>query len=93
MCQPIEDFIPIYKKAKDNGLVLKAHIGEWGTAQDIKKAVELLNLDEVQHGIAAAESESVIEFLKQRNIRLNITPTSNVMLKHIPAMCEHPIIA
>lgn len=28
--QPIENFVPIYKKAKENGLRLKAHIGEWG---------------------------------------------------------------
>ncbi|MDF2952641.1 MAG: putative adenosine/adenine deaminase [Anaerocolumna sp.] len=31
--QPIENFIPIYQLAKENGLRLKAHIGEWGTAK------------------------------------------------------------
>lgn len=33
--QPIENFIPIYRKARENGLRLKAHIGEWGTAEDV----------------------------------------------------------
>lgn len=47
LAQPIENFIPIYKRAKSEGLKLKAHIGEWGTADDIKKGVELLELDEV----------------------------------------------
>ena len=40
LAQPIESFIPIYEKAAENGLVLKAHVGEWGTAQDIVAAVK-----------------------------------------------------
>ncbi len=71
--QPIENFIPIYQLAKENGLRLKAHIGEWGTADDIIKGIELLNLDEVQHGIAAVNSEVVIKYLTDNRIRLNIS--------------------
>lgn len=47
---------------KKEGLRLKAHVGEWGTAKDVRTAVEELELDEVQHGIAAADDESVIRF-------------------------------
>lgn len=91
MAQPIENFIHIYEKAAENGLVLKAHVGEWGTAKDIVTAVNALNLQEVQHGIAAAQDESVIDFLVERNIRLNITPTSNVLLGRVSDMKNHPI--
>ena len=91
MAQTIERFIPIYEKAADNGLVLKAHVGEWGTAQDIVTAVNLLHLQEVQHGIAAIQDESVIDFLAESNIRLNITPTSNVLLNRVSDMKNHPI--
>lgn len=89
--QPIENFIPIYKLAKANGLRLKAHIGEWGTAVDIYKGVELLELDEVQHGIAAADSNRVTEYLVKSHIRLNITPTSNIKLGRVKEMKDHPI--
>jgi len=89
--QPIENFITIYKKAKNEGLKLKAHIGEWGTAADVKKGVELLELDEVQHGISAASSGEVIQFLKDNHIRLNITPTSNVKLGRVQELKTHPI--
>ena len=91
MAQPIERFIPIYEKAAENGLVLKAHVGEWGTAQDIVTAVNSLHLHEVQHGIAAVQEDSVIGFLAERRIRLNITPTSNVLLGRVPDMRNHPI--
>ena len=89
--QPIENFKGIYRRAKKEGLRLKAHAGEWGTAKDVRTAVEELELDEVQHGITAAGDESVIRFLAENKIRLNITPTSNVLLGRVADMAEHPI--
>ena len=91
LAQPIENFIPIYEKAAENGLILKAHVGEWGTAQDIVTAVKALHLNEVQHGIAAVQDEDVIDYLVKNNIRLNITPSSNVLLGRVPDMSNHPI--
>ena len=38
LAQPIENFIPIYRRAKAEGLRLKAHVGEWGTAEDVRRA-------------------------------------------------------
>lgn len=91
LAQPIENFESIYLKAKENGLRLKAHIGEWGTSDDIKKGVEILGLDEIQHGIAAVESKNVIKYLIDNKIRLNITPTSNEKLGRVNSIYEHPI--
>ena len=78
-------------RARKEGLRLKAHVGEWGTAKDVRTAVEELELDEVQHGIAAADDESVIRFLADNKIRLNITPTSNILLGRVADMSVHPI--
>lgn len=89
--QPIENFIPIYEKAAESGLVLKAHIGEWRTSDDIVQAVNLLHLNEIQHGIAAVDNDNVIDFLAEKNIRLNITPSSNVLLGRVTDMTHHPI--
>ncbi len=91
LAQPIENFIPIYREAADDGLVLKAHVGEWGTAQDILTAVRALHLDEVQHGIAAVNDEEVMDYLANNKIRLNITPSSNFLLGRVPDIAGHPI--
>ena len=91
LAQPIENFKSIYRRAKSEGLRLKAHVGEWGTADDVRRAVECLELDEVQHGIAAAEDPSVIRFLSEHHIRLNITPTSNYLLGRVGDLKAHPI--
>ena len=91
LAQPIENFSSIYRRAKAEGLRLKAHVGEWGTAEDVRRAVECLALDEVQHGIAAAEDPSVIRFLRDNRIRLNITPSSNYLLGRVRDLKTHPI--
>jgi adenosine deaminase len=89
--KPIESFRPLYRMAKDKGLRLKAHVGEWGSADDVWRAVEELEFDEVQHGIAAADSPAVMRMLADRRIRLNVCPTSNVMLGRVDSLETHPI--
>jgi adenosine deaminase len=89
--QPIEAFAPIYRKAKAAGLRLKAHVGEWGTADDVWRAVELLELDEVQHGIAASTSPQAMRALASAGVRLNVCPTSNVKLGRVSRLQHHPI--
>ena len=91
--QPIEVFAPLYRRAKAAGLKLKAHVGEWGTADDVWRAVELLELDEVQHGIAAADSPQVMRALADTGVRLHICPTSNLKLGRVARMEDHPIRA
>ena len=93
LIQPIGVFKPIYRAAQAKGLRLKAHVGEWGTADDVWQAVEELELDEVQHGIAAANSPTVMRFLADHCIRLNVCPTSNVMLGRVESIATHPIRA
>jgi adenosine deaminase len=89
--QPIETFQPLYRAAKLKGMRLKAHVGEWGTAEDVWRAVETLELDEVQHGIAAADSPSVMQRLADHRIRLNVCPTSNLLLGRVSRLEDHPI--
>ena len=89
--QPICNFKKIYRQARSAGLKLRAHVGEFGSADDVMEAVETLELDEVHHGIAAARSDHVMRFLSDNKIRLNICPTSNVMLKTAESYDAHPI--
>jgi len=89
-CEP-EDVESLYAEAKAAGMKLKAHVGEFGGAEEVRRTVELLELDEVQHGIGAAESVEVMRWLAGNGIRLNVCPTSNVMLDAVPDMASHPI--
>lgn len=88
---PIKDFISLYKLADKHNLKLKAHVGESGSALDVKEAVEQLNLDAVQHGIRAVDDLSVVEFLIKRGTILNICPFSNLSLGLVKDLANHPI--
>ena len=89
-CTP-EDAKPLFDKAYNADMKLKAHVGEFKDADEIRRTVEVLRLNEVQHGIAAVESVEVMKWLSENNIRLNVCPTSNVMLDSVKDMTVHPI--
>ncbi|MDE0685788.1 MAG: adenosine deaminase [Candidatus Poribacteria bacterium] len=90
VCPP-EVMKPLFTQARAAGIKLKAHVGEFEDAEEIRRTVEVLDLDEVQHGIAAAESVEVMRWLSANQIQLNVCPTSNVMLDGVPDLASHPI--
>ena len=92
VCPP-EVMKPLFTKARDAGMKLKAHVGEFGDAEEVRRTVEVLDLDEVQHGIGAAESAEVMRWLSENEIQLNVCPTSNVMLGGVTDLVSHPIRA
>jgi len=53
--------------------------------------VDVLELDQVQHGIAAVQSKEVMKWLSNNKIQINICPTSNVMLSRVDNYKSHPI--
>ena len=91
--RPFEDFLPLYRKAEQYGLTKIMHVGESGSADDVRKAVEMLGLDEVHHGIGAATSQDTMRFLADHHIQLNVCPSSNVMLGYANDFENHPIKA
>lgn len=60
-------------------------------AEDVETAIETLGLDEVHHGINAANSPRVMKPLADRKITLNVCPTSNIMLGYANNYAEHLI--
>lgn len=85
------NFKMIFKTAKEKGLILKAHVGEFGSAMLVREVVEELELDQVQHGISVANSESVMKWLCDNKVQLNICPSSNVCLCRVLDYKTHPI--
>ena len=89
--KPVEEFLPLYRKAERYDLTRRMHVGESGSADDVRRAVEVLGLDEIHHGIGAASSKDTMKFLAANNIRLNVCPSSNVMLGYSADYKNHPI--
>lgn len=86
-----ESFRTIYRVARAAGLKCKAHAGEFGSAGSVRETAEILELDAIQHGIAAADSPDVMKWLANAQIPLNICPTSNIRMKRVRHYRAHPI--
>jgi len=89
--QDLEHFRPIYRLARMQKLKTKVHIGEFSDAQTIKQTIELLEPDEIQHGITAIHSDYVMDMILERDIRLNLCPESNLKLGAAESLKTHPI--
>jgi aminodeoxyfutalosine deaminase len=73
-----EEFRPVYEEAANIGLHLLMHAGEVGGPDKIREAIELLNVERIGHGIAAAQDAALMDLLVDRRIPLEICPQSNI---------------
>jgi aminodeoxyfutalosine deaminase len=75
---PTADFRPVYEFVAKHGLHRLAHAGEIGGPESVREAIELLGVERIGHGIAAARDPSLMTLLAARAIPLEICPTSNL---------------
>ena len=87
----MDDMKAMSRKARENNLIIKAHVGEFGGADDIIRYAEELEFDQIQHGIAASESPQIMNWLAKHKIQLNICPTSNILLSNSKSYETHQI--
>lgn len=88
---PPAPFIPIFKKAKDVGLGVTIHAGEWASAQGVRQAIEELYADRVGHGVRAIEDSQVLRLIQERGIALEICLTSNLQTGVVHSIGHHPL--
>ncbi len=84
-------FAPLFRVAAEHGLGITVHAGEASGAANVREAVELLNAQRIGHGIHAIEDSNVIRLLRQRNITLEICPTSNLQTGVVDNFGLHPL--
>lgn len=87
----VKQYRDVYKKAHDMGLVLKAHVGEFGDASKIEEALEYLDLDCITHGNSLVESNDLMNYVRDNEIMVNCCPSSNYYLSRIDDYKNHPI--
>jgi adenosine deaminase len=89
---PFETWIPpFWKRAKEHGKTVKAHAGEFGPASNVSQAVKELKVKRIQHGTRAFEDEEVMQLLVDEQVTLDMCPISNVKLRVVDRMENHPI--
>ncbi len=81
----------VWARARAAGKVTKCHAGEFDGAARVREAIEFLGVKRVQHGVRAIEDPAVVKLAADRGVTFDVCPISNVGLKVVPALREHPI--
>ena len=76
--------------ARDGGLRITVHASEWGRAAQVRRALEL-NPERIAHGPGGADDPEVQAELRDRNVTLDLCPTSNVQAGIVASVEEHPL--
>lgn len=88
---PVSNHAAAFKTAKEAGLKCSAHAGETGGAAAIREALDVALADRIGHGIRCLDDGPLVRDLRDRQIHLEVNPTSNVCLGVVPSLAEHPL--
>lgn len=84
-------FAEAFAIARGAGLAAVPHAGELEGPAWVREAVEALGARRLMHGVRAAEDPAVLAFLVERDVALDVCPTSNVALAVAASLHEHPL--
>lgn len=90
---PPSKFAAVFERAKALGLPRVAHAGEEGPASYIREAMEQLDVCRIDHGVRCLEDPALVAELVERRLPLTICPLSNVRLKVVEQLDQHPLPA
>ncbi len=86
------DFQKIFDEAIDNGLHVVAHAGEDLDSYAIWDTIRYLKVQRIGHGISAYSDLTLMRYLREHQIPLEICPTSNLYTgRYVTSMKEHPL--
>jgi adenosine deaminase len=88
---PPELFTAAYGIAEAEGLHRTAHAGEEGGPDYVLQAIDLLHVERIDHGNRSLEDPALVARLREERIPLTVCPLSNVCLKGVPSLAEHPL--
>ena len=86
-------FQQVYAMAAAEGLRLVAHAGEEGGPDYVRGALDLLQVERVDHGVRSMEDPELVARLRDQQIALTVCPLSNVALRVVSALGDHMLPA
>ena len=89
---PSQPFNGVFKEARQAGLHVTIHAGEWGPAQHIKEAIEELGAERIGHGVRVLEDASITALAKERGTAFEVCVTSNYQSGVVESLEAHPLM-
>jgi len=89
---PVSKFKRVFQQAIKHGFKAVAHAGEEGPASNISDALEILQVDRIDHGVRCTEDKALLAQLIAQGTPLTVCPLSNTKLKVFEHMADHNIV-
>jgi adenosine deaminase len=86
-------FEGIFKEARQSGLHITIHAGEWSGAANVREAIESLGAERIGHGVRVLEDESVTALAAERKTTFEVCITSNYQSGVVPGLGKHPLVS
>ncbi len=86
---PPSKFTRVFAKARSLGLRAVAHAGEEGPAAYITEALDLLEVERIDHGVRCDEDPALVARLVRDQIALTVCPLSNLKLCVVKDLAHH----
>jgi adenosine deaminase len=90
---PAAPFVPLFARARADGLHTVAHAGEEGGPDVVWEALRQLRVGRIDHGVHAADDPELVAHLAEFGIPLTMCPLSNRALQVVPDLTRHPLPA
>lgn len=90
---PAAPYAPHFARAAAIGLPAVPHAGETEGAASVRSAVEDLGAVRIGHGVRCLEDPELVDLLVEREVMLEVCPTSNDLLQVVQRMDDHPLPA
>lgn len=87
-----EPFYSVIKEARQSGLHVTIHAGEWGPASNVKEAIEQLGAERIGHGVRVLESENIVALARERGTAFEVCVTSNYQSGVVGSLETHPLM-
>ena len=90
---PPEKFARVFARCRELGLHLVAHAGEEGPPAYIWSALDVLQVQRIDHGVRCVEDPALVQRLAAQRTPLTVCPLSNVKLCVFADMAAHNLPA
>jgi len=85
-------FADLFKDARQAGLSISIHAGEWGGPENICAAIEKFHADRIGHGIRILEDPATLALARERQIPFEVCLTSNYHTGSVSDLAQHPAL-
>jgi adenosine deaminase len=88
---PVKPFEKIFAQFREAGLGIEIHAGEWCGPESVWDALEHGYPNRIGHGVTLFQDDRLIDIFRERDLHIEMCPTSNLKTGSISRIEEHPV--